>query len=177
MAGRTHGARTAHARHGVCTAFALPRMLTALLFAALVLCVAVMYSQKCRASIRKELQGWQVDVVLHDGAPNVGGATWDKDAYMQLELVLHSLKLATEMLRAGGTFVTKVFRSASYNNLVWALKHFFRSCDVTKPAASRAASAEIFIVCKGYLAPKKIDPKLLDPAFIFKHVEATLKVV
>lgn len=133
-------------------------------------------SESCRVKLKKEFQGWQLDAVIHDGAPDVGGAqSWAKDAYMQNELVIHSLKLATVFLREGGIFITKVFRSQDYNALLWVLKQFFKKCTVTKPAASRDASAEIFVVCEGYLAPKKIDPRLLDPACIFKQDEADVK--
>ena len=135
----------------------------------------------CRQTLKKQLHGWQVDLVLHDGAPSVGGgATWVKDSYLQTELVLHSLKLATEFLVEGGTFVTKIFRSPDYMALTWVLKQFFRKVEVTKPVASRAASSEVFAVCQGYLAPKKIDPRLFDPAVVFKQGitdESTNKVL
>lgn len=66
-------------------------------------------SSQTKARIRKELAGKELDLVIHDGAPNVGGAqTWQKDALIQNELVLHSVRVCCDLLKQGGTFVTKV---------------------------------------------------------------------
>lgn len=40
-------------------------------------------SEKCRFLIKKEIKHFKADIVLNDGAPNVGG-TWAKDAYNQV---------------------------------------------------------------------------------------------
>ena len=132
-------------------------------------------TQECRHMIRKETDGNLIDVVLCDGAPNVGGA-WSSEAYTQSELVLEAARMASDILAPNGVFVTKVFRSKDYSALIYALKQLFKKVEATKPAASRNASAEIFVVCLGYKAPSKIDPRIFDSKYIFCDFQDAPKI-
>ena len=136
-------------------------------------CVTLMQditTQTCRSEIKRELKDGKIDLVLHDGAPNVGTA-WLQDAYGQNELTLHALRLACDFMQPGGTFVTKAFRSQDYNSLLFVFEQLFKRVEATKPPASRNESAEIFVVCSGF-TKAAIDPKFLDPKYVFKELDA-----
>ncbi|KAI5163017.1 AdoMet-dependent rRNA methyltransferase SPB1 [Nematocida ausubeli] len=120
----------------------------------------------CVSDIMSAVGDTEIDLVLHDGAPNVG-ASWERDSYVQNELVCHAAKLACKILRKNGTFVTKVFRSKDFNSLVWMCSQLFTECITTKPRSSRDESAEAFLVCRGYKKPESLDERFFDPLFLF----------
>ncbi|KAI5172912.1 AdoMet-dependent rRNA methyltransferase SPB1 [Nematocida sp. LUAm3] len=119
-----------------------------------------------KMDILRKVDASEVDLVLHDGAPNVG-TSWEKDSYVQNELVCHAAHLACQILKKNGTFITKVFRSKDFNSLVWMCNQLFMECLTTKPRSSREESAEVFLVCRGYKKPNVLDQRFFDPQFLF----------
>ncbi|PAA72055.1 hypothetical protein BOX15_Mlig011743g1, partial [Macrostomum lignano] len=136
--------------------------------------VADITTSECRALLRKELQHLKADCVLHDGAPNVG-TDWGYDEFAQASLCHQALLLATDFLRRGGTFVTKVFRSADYEKLKFVLLQLFKGVRAAKPEASRLESAEIYLICQGYKAPDQLDPAFRDITKVFGDVAVPAK--
>lgn len=99
--------------------------------------------------IRRYFEGSSADIVLSDGAPDVTGLH-DVDEYVQAQLVLAALNVASQMLREGGSFVAKVFRQKDSDLLYSQLRLYFPDVTVVKPRSSRNSSIEAFVVCRNY---------------------------
>lgn len=82
-------------------------------------------TEKCKSDIKRTLKNIPVDLVLHDGAPNVG-ADFAKDAYLQNEIALHAVRTATQHLVRGGTFITKVCIQLSFVGCVCVVVFLLR---------------------------------------------------
>lgn len=103
-----------------------------------------------------------VDLVISDGAPDVTGLH-DLDIYVQSQLLWAALNLALCVLKPGGRFVAKIFRSKDVDILYAQLKTVFENVTVAKPRSSRASSVEAFIVCTNFRAPEGFKASLDNP--------------
>lgn len=58
--------------------------------------IADITGDKCRSLIKKEANGKHFDVVLHDGAPNVGGV-WHSEALKQARVLVNGTLCMSEL--------------------------------------------------------------------------------
>lgn len=100
------------------------------------------------AALDAALGGRPVDAVVSDMAPNLSGIA-SADAARIAHLVELALDFALRHLRPDGTLVCKVFHGSGYSQWVEAFKRAFHRVKVIKPKASRARSAETFLVGQG----------------------------
>jgi 23S rRNA (uridine2552-2'-O)-methyltransferase len=95
------------------------------------------------------LRGNKADVVLSDmAAPSSGHARTDHFRIMGLAEVAGAF--ASEVLAPGGTFVAKVLQGGTEKELLDQLKRDFTTVRHVKPPASRADSAELYVVATGF---------------------------
>jgi 23S rRNA U2552 (ribose-2'-O)-methylase RlmE/FtsJ len=89
--------------------------------------------------------GQLADLVVCDGAPDVTGLH-DIDQYVQAQLLLAALNITTNLLRAGGTFIAKIFRGKDITLLYAQLRVFFAQVFCAKPKSSRNSSIEVCMI-------------------------------
>jgi 23S rRNA (uridine2552-2'-O)-methyltransferase len=93
----------------------------------------------------KEFLPHPVDVVVSDVSPNVSGV-WELDHARQIDLARYSLQIATSILKPKGNFFAKVFEGDMLNDFVKEVKQHFAFVKLVKPKASRARSAELYVI-------------------------------
>ncbi len=93
--------------------------------------------------------GGLADVVLSDMAPPATGHA-ATDHLRIVALAEAGFAVASAVLAPGGSFVAKVFQGGAEGELLVMLKQAFAALRHAKPPASRAESAETYIVAKGF---------------------------
>jgi 23S rRNA (uridine2552-2'-O)-methyltransferase len=97
----------------------------------------------------KAMLGGPADVVLSDMAANATGHA-KTDHLKIMALVEAAADFASEVLSPGGTFLAKVLQGGTEGALLAGLKRDFSSVKHVKPAASRADSAELYLLATGF---------------------------
>lgn len=112
--------------------------------------------------IMSHFEGGKADLVICDGAPDVTGLHC-MDIYVQAQLILSALYIASNVLKTDGTFIAKIFRGKDNDLLTNQLLTIFKDVHVVKPSSSRNSSIEAFVVCQQYSPPEGFDPTLIQP--------------
>ena len=106
--------------------------------------------------LMKLLDG-QADLVMSDMAANTTGHK-KTDHLRIVGLVELAADFARKVLAPGGSFLAKVIQGGTEGALLAALKRDFSQIRHVKPAASRADSAELYVLATGFRGSAADDP-------------------
>jgi 23S rRNA (uridine2552-2'-O)-methyltransferase len=97
----------------------------------------------------KALMSGPADIVMSDMAANATGHR--KTDHLKIMALAEAAALfALEVLRPGGAFLCKVLQGGTEGELLAELKRDFATVKHVKPAASRADSAELYVLATGF---------------------------
>ena len=111
------------------------------------------------ARLQALLRDGRADVVLSDMAAQGTGHT-RTDHLRVMGLAEAAAEFACDILEPGGAFLCKVFQGGTEHELLAKLKRAFTSVRHVKPPASRADSAELYVLATGFRgAERYADPR------------------
>jgi 23S rRNA (uridine2552-2'-O)-methyltransferase len=104
-------------------------------------------------AVLEQCQAWlgdaRADLVISDAAPNITGIAVTDQANMQaLAEVIYAI--ARQTLSPGGVFLIKLFQGEAVASYIDDLREHFAQVVTRKPAASKNASREIYVLARGY---------------------------
>jgi 23S rRNA (uridine2552-2'-O)-methyltransferase len=97
----------------------------------------------------KALLAGPADVVLSDMAANATGHR-PTDHLKIMALAEAAAEIARDTLKPGGAFLCKVLQGGTESSLLAQLKRDFSGVKHVKPQASRADSAELYLLARGF---------------------------
>ncbi len=101
-------------------------------------------------ALERALHGGPVDLVLSDMAPNMSGVG-PADQAAAIYLAELARDFALKHLRMGGDLLVKAFQGEGFDGFLQSLRKSFRTVAIRKPEASRARSAETYLLARGLL--------------------------
>ena len=104
-----------------------------------------------------EALGGEPDVVLSDMAANATGHA-KTDHLKIMGLVESAAEFAREVLAPGGVFLAKVLQGGTETALLTSLRRDYKTVKHVKPAASRADSAELYLLATGFRGRNSVGP-------------------
>ncbi|APF38963.1 RlmE family RNA methyltransferase [Chelatococcus daeguensis] len=102
--------------------------------------------------------GGPADVVMSDMAANATGHK-KTDHLKIMGLAETAIDFARQVLAPGGIFLAKVLQGGTESSLLADLKRDFATVRHVKPAASRADSAELYVLATGFRRRAKDEPQ------------------
>lgn len=104
-----------------------------------------------RDTIEKVLSmaGSRFDIILSDASPSISG-NYSLDHARSCDLVLGALTASEMALKTGGKMVAKLFDGEERKSVLEEIAKHFQTVSVSKPAASRKQSSELYIVAEGF---------------------------
>jgi 23S rRNA (uridine2552-2'-O)-methyltransferase len=103
--------------------------------------------QECLDRLLAALQDRKVDLVMSDMAPNLSGID-SVDQPRAMHLAELALEFSAGVLKPGGDLLVKLFQGSGFQELVQSARRRFETVRLRKPEASRARSAEVYLLAR-----------------------------